>query len=241
MAERFSMAYNRGVMNKRPSPPTLQQTLQAIPLFAQLDTDTAADLAASCIWRRYEAGETVFWEGDAAGGLYLLHSGWLKVVKSAASGREQVIKFLGPGELFNEIGALANQANPATAVALEPVGLWLIPRARLLQLMQERPSFAQHLIEMLAGRVLHLVDLVADLSLRSVKGRLARLLLADTTDDQFHRPHWYTQAELAARLGTVPDVVQRALRSLAADGVIDVERHRIQIHDRQALAQIAAE
>jgi CRP/FNR family transcriptional regulator len=82
---------------------------------------------------------------------------------------------------------------------------------------------------------------VADLSLRSVTGRLASLLLSDATDDILHRPRWYTQSELAARLGTVPDVIQRALRSLEEAGVIQVQRHRIHILDRARLTEIAAQ
>ncbi|MCB9005699.1 MAG: Crp/Fnr family transcriptional regulator, partial [Ardenticatenaceae bacterium] len=226
-------------MQERPSPTQLAQQLATIPLFAALEEAILHDLAAGAHWAFYAEGEAVFWEGEPAQGLYYLQSGWLKVVKSAPSGREQVIKFLGAGELFNEIGALANLQNPATAVALEPSGVWLIRRETVWGLLQTRPSFAQYLIENLAGRVQHLVELVTDLSLRTVKGRLARLILEDTTGNQFHRPQWYTQAELAARLGTVPDVIQRALRSLAADGVIEVERHRIHVHDRAALEKIA--
>ena len=53
------------------------------------------------------------------------------------------------------------------------------------------------------------------------------------------RPSWYTQNELAARLGTVADVVQRSLRRLEAEGVIRVERHLITILDPERLAELA--
>jgi len=72
-----------------------------------------------------------------------------------------------------------------------------------------------------------------------VTARLARLLVEDTRDNALHRPRWYTQAEIAARLGTVPDVLQRALSSLADDGLIDVERSIIHIRDREALEAMA--
>ena len=92
----------------------------------------------------------------------------------------------------------------------------------------------------MAGRLLHLVSLVTDLSLRPITGRLARLLLEEAPDNLLLRPRWYTQAELAARLGTVPDVVQRALRNLEKDGLIEVKRREIRIVDRDALEEIAA-
>ncbi|MCB0016174.1 MAG: Crp/Fnr family transcriptional regulator [Anaerolineales bacterium] len=153
--------------------------------------------------------------------------------------REQILRFLEPGETFNEIGVFADQANPATAIALEPAGIWLIRREALLDLLQERPDFGQHVLTKMADRMLYLVSLVTDLSLRPVTGRLARLVLENTTDDILHRPRWFTQAELAARLGTVPDVIQRSLRNLEKDGHIVVERHQIRILDREALLAIA--
>jgi CRP-like cAMP-binding protein len=108
-----------------------------------------------------------------------------------------------------------------------------------MRLFRERPDFAQQVIAKMADRLLHLVSLVTDLSLRTVTGRLARLLLEDASGDILHRPRWYTQAELAARLGTVPDVIQRALRSLESDDFIEVDRHQIRILDRSALVEIA--
>ena len=90
-----------------------------------------------------------------------------------------------------------------------------------------------------AGRVVHLVRLVEDLSLRSVEARLARLLLEQAEGETIPRQRWATQAEMAARLGTVPDVVNRTLRKLAETGIIKVERHQIQIMDKDGLLSIA--
>jgi DNA-binding transcriptional regulator YhcF (GntR family) len=50
-----------------------------------------------------------------------------------------------------------------------------------------------------------------------------------------HREHWATQAEMAARLGTVLDVLNRALQQLVNEGLIEVERHQIRILDQDGL------
>ncbi len=218
--------------------PLIEQ-LRAITFLKTLDQPTLAALARGAIWREYAAGEVVFVEGEASSGLYLLHSGWLKVLKNSIEGREQVLRFIGPGETFNEIGVFANRPNPATAIALEATGVWFLKREAVLELLRTRPEFARHVIENMADRVIDLITLVADLSLRPVTARLARLLLEDATGDVLYRPRWYTQAELAARLGTVPDVVQRVLRTLEGDGVLEVERHLIRIRDRAALETLA--
>ena len=227
-------------MTNRPPLDRLVQQLHTIPLFEGLDESTLQEMARGARWREYQAGEVVVLEGEALPGLYYLQSGWLKVVKISPSGREQILRFLEPGETFNEIGVFADQPNPATAVALEPAAVWLIRRESLHHLLQERPEFSQIIITKMAERMLYLVSLVTSLSLRPVTGRLARLLLEDAQDDVLHRPRWYTQVELAARLGTVPDVIQRVLRNLENEGLIAVERYQIRILDRPALTEIAS-
>ena len=81
--------------------------------------------------------------------------------------------------------------------------------------------------------------MVEDLSLRSVEARLARLILEQAEGEAVQRQRWATQAEMAARLGTVPDVVNRTLRKLAAAGLIHVERQQIRILDGEGLRVVA--
>lgn len=231
--------YNLTIMTQRPPLEQIIQELKNISLFAGLDETTLHELAQACRWREYEAGEVVVLEGDAQPALYYLQYGWLKVAKMSPSGREQTLRFLEPGDTFNEINVFAGQSNPATAITLEPAGVWLIRQEILLRMFRQRPDFAQHVITKMAERMLYLVSLVTDLSLRPVTGRLARLLLEETVGDLLERPRWYTQAELAARLGTVSDVIQRALRTLEADGLILIDRRQIRILDRPALEELA--
>lgn len=208
-------------------------------MFGGLGDELLEELARRARPQDYAAGEVVVLEGTQPPGLFLVDHGWLKVVKIAPSGREQTLRFIAPRETFNELGVFTSQPTPATVIALEPAGLWLLPRSLLLAWLEEKPGFAQHVIANLAERMLHLVGLVSDLSLRRVTGRLAHLLLESAVDNVLVRPRWFTQAELAARLGTVPDVVQRVLREIESSGAIAVERDRIVILDRDTLEAIA--
>ncbi len=218
---------------------SLVESLGALSFFKALDPGVLKAIARNALWREYPAGEVLFLEGEELPGFYLVKSGWFKVVKTSPEGREQVLRFFGPGETFNEIAVFANRPSPATAIALEPLGLWLLPRETVRLLLRENPDFAQQVIETMADRLVDLVGLITDLSLRPVTGRLARLLLDEAPDGVFHRPRWYTQAELAARLGTVPDVIQRALRLLETSGLIEIQRDQIILRDREALSKLA--
>jgi CRP-like cAMP-binding protein len=211
------------------------EVLSTIPSFAGLDATTLEAIARVAIRRSYDAGQIVFLEGEPCAGLYVVQEGWLKSVKISMTGREQVIRFVGPGEEFNEIGVFAGGLNQATVEALEPAKVWIVQRDPLIRLMDEHPPLAHIITQNLAKRVLYLMSLVEDLSLRAVVARLARLLLEHSTGEVLNRQRWFTQAEMAARLGTVPEVLNRALRSLTEEGLIQIERHQIQILDRKGL------
>lgn len=211
------------------------EALSKVPYFQGLDPGTLAAIARAAIARSYEAGGTVFLEGEACAGLYVVQEGWLKSVRMSPAGREQVVRFVGPGESFNEVSVLAGAPNQATVIALEPATVWLIRREALVHLLDGDPRLARAVTQHLAGRVLYLLTLVEDLSLRSVESRLARLLLEQAGEGTVRRRRWATQAEMAARLGTVPDVLNRALRKLSDEGLIQVERHQIQILNRAGL------
>jgi CRP/FNR family transcriptional regulator len=94
-------------------------------------------------------------------------------------------------------------------------------------------------IRRLGERVLHYIEMVEDLGLRSVEARLANQLLhhAELQDGRLMVPRrdWTTFDEMAVRLGTVRDVLSRSLKTLEAEGLLKVEKGAIYILDPEAL------
>ncbi len=215
---------------------TLVEKLQTDSLLSGLDPETLTQMVHRAIWREYAAGVVIFLEGDATPALYYVDSGAVKVVKMSPEGREQVLNFLHAGEIFGGMSVFVNRPAPATAITLEPTGIWLLPRDAIHQVLTANPAVALQVIEMMADRISDLVMLVADLSLHTVTARLARQLLEEAEGDTVRRPHWATQSEMAARLGVVPDVVNRVLRGLVEEGLIAVSRQQIRILNRRGLA-----
>lgn len=213
--------------------------LAAIPYFKHLDTVTLKAVAQAAIRRIYEPNQIILLEGEPAGGLYILQEGWLKVSKISLDGREQILQFLGRGEAFNAVGVFTDALNPATVTALEPSIVWIIPKERMLELLETHPPLARVIIQDLAGRVLHLITLVEDLSLRKVESRFARLILEEAEENVIPRKRWATQTEIAARLGTVPDVISRTIRKMAELGILQVSRSEITILNREKLTAIS--
>ena len=156
-------------------------------------------------------------------------------------GREQAMMFLHPVEVFGDIAVLTGTTYPGTVVALEDVDVWVIPAKTILELISHYPEFAMAVIRHLGERVLHYISLVEDLSRRSVEARLANTLLRDVElhDGRLIVPRrdWTTFDEMAIRLGTVRDVLSRALKTLEAENLLRGEKQAIVLLDPKGLEE----
>lgn len=213
----------------------LLKRLQSLTFLKGLDDETLNELAQSASWMVFAPDSIVFWEGEMESNLYFLQYGSLKVLKTAPDGRTQVLRFIEAGEVFNEVGVLARRPNPATAVVLEESGVWLIPRAAMEKIVFAHPDLAMQIIQNMADKIIELITLATDLSLKTVEARFAKILLEQSNGDVIERSRRSKQTELAARLGTVPDVLSRVIRDMTKAGLIEVDRQQIRILNRAGL------
>jgi len=211
--------------------------LKHIPYFSGLDPTQLDSIAKLIFEKTAEAGQIVLLEGEPAQALYLVISGVVKVFKTSAEGKEQILTIVRPGESFNDVPIFDAGPNPASAQAMGPVVLYGIGKSNLEAVLHDRPQVALNIIKVLAGRVRHLVTLVEDLSFRQVIGRVARILLEQAGDGTGPRPR-LTQQEMAAMAGTAREMVGRSLKALEAEGAIKLDRHRIVIANKELLKEI---
>ena len=223
-----------------PYPLTLTELLRKVNLLQSISDAALQKLVGSAVRRSYSAGTILFVEGDPVVGFYLIESGQVKISRVSQDGREYILLLLGKGDSFNEVAALDGGPNPATATAQSDAVVHCILRHELRRIVCENPDLAWAMIESISRRARHLVGMVQDLSMRSVKGRLANLLLDQAEANEANAaPRMLTQEEMASRLGTVREMVGRALRTLASDGIIEFDRHRIVILDVERLRKEA--
>jgi len=226
-------------MPRNDVPSRAAQVLSRLPSFSGLDAATLEAVAQAASSRHYDAGQVIYLEGEPATALYVLETGWVKATRMTPDGREQALSFLRPVDIFGDIAVFTGTSYPGTVVALEDVEAWAIDGATFLDLTARHPQLALACIRRLAERVLYFIGLVEDLSLRSVETRLASTLLkhAEAREGRLIVPRrsWTTFDEMAVRLGTVRDVLSRALHTLEDEGLLKVERHEITLLDPQGL------
>jgi CRP/FNR family cyclic AMP-dependent transcriptional regulator len=175
----------------------------------------------------------IFLEGELCAGLFIVQTGHVKIYKASPEGREQILAIIGPRDSFNDVAVFDGGPNPASAQAMDAVELFVVERPAMLNLFDRYPKLAQAVVAVLAGRARMLVSMIEDLSLRSVAGRLAKLLLDQALQGSDAVP--LTRQQMAARLGTIREMVSRALRELEDEGLVRREGREIIITDRAAL------
>ena len=199
-------------------------------------------LAARCSARSLDAREVLFEEGRPCCGLFIVTHGLIEIRQVSLRGREQVFHTEGPGATLGEAPLFDGGGYIASAVALAPTRVLFLARPELVRLCQRRPAVALAILKAMARRVRHFANLVSDLTFLPVTERLARHLAASLAEPV--RPGMsldlaLTQAQLAARLGTVRELVARAFSELEKTGIISRNRSRVVIRDPARLAALA--
>lgn len=225
--------------NAQPLIDALAQTLH----FNSMSVEVQNAILTAAIPKHFTAGQVIYLEGEPADYVYILASGWVKATRMTPEGREQALLILRPVEIFGDIAVFSSTPYPGTATALEEVHAWAIPAEIIIAMINQHPELAMAVIRKMSDRVLYYIGLVEDLSLRSVEARLAKTLLANATlhGGQLIVPRrgWSTFDEMADRLGTVRDVLSRALKALEAEGLLRVEKQAILLLDPKGLAERA--
>jgi len=216
---------------------TIRDFLSHLPFFRALSPDDLTQLAARA-WRRDVArDEIIALEGDPCRAVYIVAQGRVKAVKTSLQGREQVVHVMSVGEPFYLAPALDGGTLPVTTQAVTRARLVGLGREDLLTFLESHPALAFQALVELARRLRQMSALIEDLSLRTVAERLARLLCQQVSQAG---PQRLTQREMAARLGTVREVVARTLAQFDRQGWIRLGRGAIEILDLEALRQAAA-
>lgn len=219
-------------------------SLGAVPLFSGLSAEEVRLLAARFVRRRYSQGELLFSEGDACKGLYIIDSGRLRIFKSSASGREQVLAVEGPGGSVAELPVFDGGAYPASVSAVEDSQILFISRQDLRQFCLEHPEVALKMLAVVGARLRRLVGIIEELSFTTIRQRLVASLvrLAQTEGRAaeggiaFTLPG--THQEMAHQLGTVRELVSRNLMRLQAEGLLEVDARSIVVRDLAGLTAI---
>lgn len=182
-----------------------------------------------------QRGELLVLEGEPCSSVYWAAEGRLRVVKSSQDGREQTLTEALPGQALNLVPALDGGLMPATIVAATRAKVFSLSVHDLDALLETCPVLCRVLLRELAVRLREQTALAADLALRSVGERLARLIVSEALRAG---GLYTTQREIASRLGTVREVVARELARFEERGWVKLGRGTVEVLDIEALQEL---
>jgi len=215
------------------------------PLFAALDAEAAAALRACMHDVSLARGRALFNEGDPGDRLYVVTDGKIKLGRTAADGRENLLAILGRGEMFGELSLFDPGPRTATATAVTDATLIGLGHDDLQPWLTGRPEVAGQLLAALAQRLRRTNEAMADLVFSDVPGRVAKALLdlakrfGVQSDDGLHVTHDLTQEELAQLVGASRETVNKALADFASRGFLRLEARAVVILDVERLSRRA--
>ena len=183
----------------------------------------------------------MFSEGEPCQGMYIVVSGRVRIFKTSANGREQVLAMEGPGASVAELPVFDGGSYPASASALEKTEVLFVSRADLRAICLEKPEVSLKLLQVVGARLRRLVGIIEELSFTTVRHRLISWLLRQASAEgrsgergtvfSLNASH----QELAAEIGTVRELVSRNLARLQAQSFIEMSGRQITILDREGL------
>lgn len=219
--------------------------LRRVPIFAGLDDQYLRALDRRLVARRFERDQVVFEEGRPVQGLYVVARGAVRIYKSSPEGREQVLAIERAGNTVAEIPLFDGGPYPASVSAAEDSDLLFLSRPDFDALCREHPEVPVKVLAAVGKRLRQLVAVIEELSFRTVRHRLAALLVEQAcssgkeTREGTELTLSLTNQEIASRIGTVRELVSRTLGQFESSGLLQRRGRAILIADLEALKAVA--
>jgi len=219
----------------------IPEILATIPIFNGLPQEQYNDLAAIIVDKTFKKGQIIFSEGDPGTGFYVVVDGRVKIYKLSMDGKEQILHLWGAGEPFGEVALFTGQNFPAFAETMEKTRIFYVPRQAFADLIEKNPSLALNLLATLSMRLHKFANLIEDLSLKEVSGRLAAhfIDLSRRQGDANSIKLDLAKGQLASLLGTIPETLSRTLTKMVRQGLIQTDGPNIAIINRDDLEELA--
>ena len=210
------------------------EKLAQLKIFSDVSPASLAKLAEIATEKHYPHGQLILIERELQKPALIILGGKVRVYHTSLEGREQTISIIEKGVVNIPATFAKDHSNPANVVALEDSHALIITQDTFNRVVSETPELALAFLADLSEKLRVFVSLTFDLSLRSVRSRLAKFLLMkseEAASDTIRLVH----KDIASQIGTVRVVISRTLKAFSQESLIKQERQNIIILDKAAL------
>jgi len=195
--------------------------------------------------RYYRRGEMVFNVGSSSNEVYILLDGRVKVFELSEEGKEVILWFCFPGELFGLSEVFQCSGREVNAQACSSVEVLTIKKMDFERYLTQHSHLAMHVIELLGYRLRELSDVLLNMASDDVTSRVIKLLTrlcsryGKPADDYILLDIALTHQEMADMIGTSRQTVTSVLSMLRKKGVLKMQQRSICLQDLSWIERIA--
>jgi CRP-like cAMP-binding protein len=220
---------------------TIKENLQAVPLFRGLTTEELEPIVDISIARFFKQKMLIFMRDDPCDRVFFIKSGKIKIYKTDANGKEQIISILDAGEMFPHAGFFRKGNYPAHAEVIEDATLIVTTISEFEAILVRYPELCIKLFKVLGEKIVDLQARLEEQILHNTYEQIIMLLLrlcktnARIEHDRFKLTTQFTNRELANMIGTTRETVSRTMNVLkkkqyitvAKDGCYLINHHKL--------------
>ncbi|ALC90153.1 Crp/Fnr family transcriptional regulator [Bacillus sp. FJAT-18017] len=210
----------------------IRTVLSWFPIFRELNRYEIDKIAEISIAREFKKGAHIFMQGDPIENVYFVFKGKIKIYKSDANGKEQIVNILQKGEMFPHIGFFRKGDYPAYSEAIEPATLVVVPISRFESVLMYNPELCIKLFRVLGERIVDLQNRLEEQILNNTNEQIIKLLVrlgqrhgTEVSDGRVLLKGDFTNRDLGNMIGTTRETVSRTLTKMKKDGLIEMDSH----------------
>ncbi|HVI44049.1 MAG TPA: Crp/Fnr family transcriptional regulator [Chitinophaga sp.] len=186
----------------------------------------------------FKKGETIFEEGSAYTGIYLLYAGRVKVHKQWGEGKDLIVRFAKAGDIIGHRGFGSSQRlNPVSVTALEDIRVCYVEHSFFEASLKVNTDLTYRLMQFYAEELQAAEKKMRNLVHMDVKGRLADALLEIS---QLYNSKEFTinRQDLASFAGTTYETIYRVMQDLIHHQLISTDGKSIKILQEKKLMKL---
>ncbi|MEL6543869.1 MAG: Crp/Fnr family transcriptional regulator [Myxococcota bacterium] len=209
------------------------ELLRRVSFFDGLDEEILTQLSGCLKPMDYSKDSLVVGQDDPGDSMFIIEKGRVKVVLYGESGREMILSIFRAGDVVGEMSLLDGKPRSANVIALEESRLLSLSRKDFIALLNAQPSIALNVLQEMSIRLRRADDVIGNLALLDVYGRVARVLAdmaerdGEDTDEGIMIKERPTQQDLASMIGTSRETVSRVLSEFQRRGFLSMQGKKI--------------
>lgn len=218
-----------------------ESCISLVPIFNHLEPAQMDEIMSLIRSLKFKRGENLYSPGDPANTLYIVSEGKIKIYRLSESGKEQLIRFLRPGDFTGELALFSDSVHEAYAEAIEDTSVCNITRSEFNELLLKYPSISLKVLSEFSHRLEQSEKQTTRFATERVETRIALFLIEcmdkDSRSQIVELP--MSKKDLASYLGTTPESISRKLTEIEEVGLIEqISNKKIKILDLDGLLNV---